>query len=106
MSDFKSALPLEVEVPEYLLPLDSVLSRTEPPLDTKSDLRLSDAGGLRLSGSIEDSLDMPGRPRRPEKTLSAGDISSLLFLYAAEPTPRSAVCLNQDGSRAPREAAI
>lgn len=39
-------------------------------------------------------------------TLSAPLESSLLRLYAALPIPRSAVCLNHDGSLAPKDAAI
>lgn len=91
-----------------LLPLENMLSRVDPPLVNISDLMLSDVCGLpMLSGSADESLDMPGRPLRPEETLSLEIVaSSLLFLYAADPMPRSAVCLNHEGSRAPRDAAI
>jgi hypothetical protein len=84
-----------------------VLSLTEPVRDVVSDLTLSDGGGLAaMTGSAEVSLDIPGRPLRPETKLSPGVVSSLFFLNAAFPTPLSAVCLNHEGSRAPRDAAI
>lgn len=107
MSDFRSGFLLEVDVAESrLLLVENVLSRMEDPLVNGPDLA-SDRGGLpTLSGSAEDSLDMPGRPLLPDITLSPDGISSLLFLYAADPMPRSAVCLNHEGSRAPNDAAI
>ena len=49
---------------------------------------------------------MPGSPRLPDVNVSLEAVSSAVFLYAAFPTPLSAVCLNQDGSLAPSEAAI
>lgn len=107
MSDFRSGFLLEVDVAESrLLLFEKVLPRIEDPLVNGPDLA-SDKGGLpTLSGPAEDSLDMPGRPRLPDMTFSLESISSLLFLYAADPMPRSAVCLNHEGSRAPNEAAI
>ena len=103
----RSGFLLEVEVAEsLLLVFENVLSRIDDPLVKTSDLA-SDIGGLpKLSGSADDSLDMPGRPLLPDITFSLEGVSSLLFLYAADPMPRSAVCLNHEGSRAPSDAAI
>ena len=87
--------------------LEMALSRIEPGLEVKSDVTLSAGGGLlAIAASLDVSRDMPGSPLRPEKTLSPDVLSSLLLLYAALPTPLSAVCLNHDGSRDPRDAAI
>lgn len=101
-SDFRSGLLL-VEVRVF----EKALSRMEPVREVVSDFTLSDGAGLAsLAGSTEASRDMPGRPRLPDTMLSPAVTSSLFFLYAALPTPLSAVCLNQVGSRAPNEAAI
>lgn len=75
--------------------------------DAVSDLTLSDGAGVYvLDGSGGSSRDMPGRPLLPENILLPEVPSSLSLLYAALPRPRSAVCLNHDGSLAAREAAI
>lgn len=93
-------------VVENLL-LEIALSRMELGRDEGSDITLSDgAGRSSFAVSVEGPLDMPGRPLRPDVKLPADVALSSLFLYAAFPTPRSAVCLNQDGSRDPKDAAI
>jgi len=105
-SDFKSGLLGVVDaVAVENRPLESPLLLTEPARDAVSD---AEGVGLLcrsflLSGSI--SRDMPGRPLRPDATVSP-TVSSLFFLYAADPVPLSAVCLNQEGSLAPSDAAI
>lgn len=71
-----------------------------------SETTLSAAGLPARTGSAELSRDMPGRPLRPENTSSPPFVSSLLLLYAAFPTPLSAVWRKYDGSRAPSDAAI
>jgi hypothetical protein len=63
-------------------------------------------GGLLISGSIVDSRDMPGRCLLPDIEPASEAASSWLRLYAADPAPRSGVCLNHDGSLAPNDAAI
>lgn len=96
----------ESEVVVDILLLQAPLSLPESSLVGSSEVTLSGAGLMSLVGSIEPSLDMPGRPLRPPTTLSEPFESSLLRLYAALPMPRSAVCLKNDGSLAPRDAAI
>jgi hypothetical protein len=87
--------------------LETALSRSEPVRETVFKDVLSDGGGIvARTGSAETSRDIPGRPLRPDMKLSPDVVSSLLFLYAALPTPLSAVCLNHDGSRDPSDAAI
>ena len=79
----------------------------EPVRDATSDFTLSDVAGLlSLARSTDESRGKAGRPLLPDTTLSPDSVSSLLFLYAALPRPLSAVCLNQDGSLAPSDAAI
>ena len=82
-----------------------VLFRTEPNLDGVSVVWVSAAGLCGLSGSLERSLVKPGNCLFC-KTLSVSDCSSLLRLYALDPTPRSAVWRNQDGSFASSSCAI
>lgn len=86
--------------------LENVLSLAVLGRDVASERTLSEGAGLASRvGSPDASRDMPGSPLLPEDVLSAA-ISSLFRLYAAFPTPRSAVCLNHDGSRDPKDAAI
>lgn len=75
-------------------------------LEGVSETTLSAAGLPARTGSAELSRDMPGSPLRPENTSSPPFVSSLLLLYAAFPTPLSAVWRKYDGSRAPSDAAI
>ena len=83
------------------------LLRTDPVRGVMSEATLSDGAGLlSFAGSKDDSRDMPGRPLRPDTKLSLDVDSSLLFINAALPAPRSADCLNHDGSRDPKDAAI
>jgi hypothetical protein len=108
MSDLRSGLLLVYEeAVEKRLPDDRALSRCDFR-DSRSEARLSDVGDpLRWSKSIDVSRDSPGSPRRlAYGEPSAVAASSLLFLYAAEPTPRSAVCLNHEGSLELSDAAI
>ncbi len=86
-------------------PLDVVLPLTEPERDAVS--RFSEGAGLlAFVGSGGSSRDSPGSPLLPDAKLSPEPDSSLLLLYAAFPSPLSAVCLNHEGSRDPKEAAI
>ena len=84
--------PSETEgVPEDLA-LHARSSLMEPNLEGVADVTLSGLGlDVRSSPNVP-SLDMPGRPLRATKTSSPLVISSLLFLNAALPSPRSAVC--------------
>jgi len=63
-------------------------------------------GGLLMSGSTVDSRDMPGSCLLLDMEPVSEAVSSWFRLYAAEPTPRSGVCLNHEGSFAPNDAAI
>lgn len=75
--------------------------------DGVSETTLSAGGGLVAVFVAEGSSRcIPGRPRRPDAKLFSVAFSSVFFLKAAFPKPRSAVCRNQDGSLAPNEAAI
>jgi len=95
----------EIDVVVENLLLQAPLPLVEPAFDSPSEVTLS-AAGLVSRGSSEVSRDMPGSPLLPANTLSPPSCSSLLFLNAALPIPRSAVCLNQPGSLAPSDAAI
>lgn len=62
--------------------------------------------GLSFSGSRLDSLDRPGNCLLAAEELISDILSSLFFRYAADPNPRSSVCLNQVGSFDSRDCAI
>ena len=84
--------PSETEGVAEDLTLNARSSLMEPNLEGVSDVTLSGLGlDVRSSPDVI-SFDMPGRPRRATKTSSPLPISSLLFLKAAFPSPRSAVC--------------
>lgn len=78
----------------------TALSWTEP-----LERALSGAGEV-ASGSCGDSRDMPGSCLLPNVWPTSETSSSWFFLYAAEPIPRSGVCLNHEGSFAPSDCAI
>jgi hypothetical protein len=86
--------------------LSMALPRAEPPREPGELERTLSGGGLLISGSAVDSRDMPGSCLLPAMESAPEMVSSWLRLYAAEPTPRSGVCLNHDGSFAPSDAAI
>jgi hypothetical protein len=80
-----------------------------PELVREGELeRKLSGGGLDgvASGSAVESRDMPGSCLFPEIGLASDALSSWFFLYAADPMPRSGVCLNHDGSFAPSDCAI
>lgn len=68
--------------------------------------RVLSGGEVAVPGSTVDSRDMPGSCLLPETAAASTISSSWFFLYAAEPTPRSAVCLNHAGSLLPNDCAI
>lgn len=78
----------------------------ELSLEVESELTLSGGGLMRLSGSAVLSLDIPGRRMLPVDEIVSDASSTWFFLNAAEPAPRSWVCLNHDGSRDPSDCAI
>ncbi len=83
------------------------LSRAEVVVDALSDPKLSaGVGPAGLDGSDAVSRARPGSTLLLEATLCPAEASSLLFRYAADPVPLSAVCRNHAGSLDPREAAI
>jgi hypothetical protein len=86
--------------------LKAALPRTEPRREPGELERMLSAGGLLISGSTVDSRDMPGSCLLPDTEPSSDALSSWFFLYAAEPTPLSGVCLKKAGSLAPNEAAM
>jgi hypothetical protein len=97
----------EALVLEYRLSLQAALPLIELAREGEVE-RVSSGGGLDgVSTRAVESLDMPGSFILPEvgaaSTLAS---SSSLFLYAAEPIPLSAVCLNQAGSLAANDSAI
>lgn len=93
----------EAEV-EYLC-LQLELSRTELFLDGDEARVLSGAGLTVLFGSATDSLDMPGNRILLIEAVSETS-SSWFFRNAADPVPRSVVCLNHEGSFEARDCAI
>jgi hypothetical protein len=101
-----STSPPEMEVLVEKRLLSMALPRTEPPREPGELERTLSGGGLLISGSTVDSRDMPGNCLLPVAGSAPEVASSWLRLYAAEPAPRSGVCLNHDGSFAPSEAAI
>lgn len=81
----------------------------ESVLEGEIERTLSETGLLCLSGTIADSLgslDMPGKRILPANDVVLGVISSWFRRYAADPRPRSWVCLNHAGSLEPKESAI
>jgi len=83
------------------------LSRAEVGVDATSDLAFSVGVGLaRPDGSVAVSRAKPGSTLLLEVIPCPVEASSLLFRYAADPVPLSAVCRNHAGSLDPREAAI
>lgn len=90
-----STSPADMEVLVEKRLLSTVLSRAEPPREPGELERALSGGGLLTSGSRVESRsrDMPGSARLPVPVMEpASDaLSSWLFLYAAEPAPRSAV---------------
>ena len=89
---------------EYLCPSPEMLP-SEPSLDGDAEGPLSRAEIARSSGSAVLSLEIPGK--RLIATIDAvPDESSRLLLNAADPDPRSCVCLNQVGSFDRKESAI
>ena len=76
-------------------------------VDGEVDLILSGVGLPRFTGSAVFSCDMPGRPMPPlPEFVSIKGSSPWFLLYAAEPRPRSGVCLNHEGSFEPSDWAI
>ena len=100
-----SASPPDTEVFVEKRLLSAVLLRTEPKCEGELERMLS-GGGLAASGSAVDSRDMPGSCRFPDTDPASEALSSWFRRYAAEPMPRSGVCLNHEGSLAPRDCAI
>jgi hypothetical protein len=97
----------EIDVVAENLLFEVALSFVEPDFEGTSEVTLT-APGLVLRAPVRAAPgDIPVSPRLPVATMSSlAGCSSLLFLKAALPTPRSAVCLNHPGSLAPSEAAI
>lgn len=91
---------------EYLLPLQAALPLTELAREGEVERVSSGRGLVGLSDSIVDSRDMPGNLIVPDAGGASTTRSSWLLLYAAEPIPLSAVCLNHDGSLEPNASAI
>ena len=81
------------------------MPRDEPSLDGDAERTLLGAGLVRFSGSAVLSLDIPGKRMLPIVD-AVSDRSSWFFLNAADPNPRSCVCLNQAGSFNPRDCEI
>ena len=82
-----------------------VVPRIEPSLDGDVERTLLGAGLVRASGSAVLSLDIPGKRLLP--IIDAVSVESSWFLLnAADPNPRSCVCLNQVGSFDTRDCAI
>lgn len=78
--------------------------RIEPSFDDDVERALLGPGVVRSSGSAVLSLDIPGK-RWP--IIDAVSVESSWFLLnAADPNPRSCVCLNQVGSFDKRDCAI
>lgn len=92
-----------VVVLEYRLLV--ALMRIELALDGDAERALSGGGLAVPSVSTVDSLDMPGILNRPTSAPPSVE-SSCERRYAAEPTPLSAVCLNQFGSLEANDCAI
>jgi len=90
---------------EYLL-LHPLPSRSELSPEGDMDRILSGGGLFPFSGPAVDSRDSPGKRMLPLVDPVSDIASSCSRLYADEPTPRSAVCLNQEGSFEPRACAI
>ena len=89
---------------EYLWPSrDS--PRTEPSLGGDVERPKSEAELARFSRSAVLSLDIPGNGLLPTNG-AVSDESSWFLLNAADPSPRSCVCLNQAGSFDPKDCEI
>ena len=85
--------------------LSPEMPRIEPSLDGDAARALSGARPVRSSGSAVLSPDIPGNGLLP--TIEAvSDRSSWFLLNAADPNPRSCVCLNHVGSFEPRVCEI
>lgn len=91
---------------EYLLALQAALPLTELAREGEFERVSSGRGLVGLSDSTVDSCDMPGNLVLPDAGGASTVRFSWLFLYAAEPMPLSAVCLNQEGSLEPNASAI
>jgi hypothetical protein len=102
----ESASPPDMDVLVEKRLLSMALPRIEPPRDPGELERTLSGGGLPMSGSTVDSRDMPGSCLLLDMELASEAVSSCPRLYAAEPAPRSGVCLNHEGSFAPRDAAM
>jgi hypothetical protein len=82
-----------------------------PTIDVFADRRtlprpLSARGGEPVPKLDFESRDMPGSCLLPKAGSASATSSSLFFLSAADPTPRSGVCLNHSGDLLPRFSAI
>ena len=89
---------------EYLWPgRDS--PRIEPSLGGDVERSKSEAELARFSRSAVYSLDIPGNGLLPTNG-AVSDESSWFLLNAADPNPRSCVCLNQAGSFDPKDCEI
>lgn len=89
---------------EYLWPSPEI-PRIEPSTDGDAERAMSVAGLVHASGSAVPSLDIPGNRLLP--TIGAvSDKPSWFLLNAADPSPRSCVCLNQVGSFDSRDCEI
>ena len=79
--------------------------RIEPSLGGDVARPKSEAELARFSRSVVCSLDIPGNGLLPING-AVFDESSWFLLNAADPTPRSCVCLNQAGSFDPKDCEI
>ena len=90
--------------PEYLWPSRDD-PRIEPSLGGDVERPKSEAELARLSRLAVLSLDIPGNGLVPIDDAVSGK-SSWFLLNAADPSPRSCVCLNQAGSFDPKDCEI
>lgn len=93
---------------EDALPKDRVVRHASPmrPPSPVSEVPVMDWESDCGCSPPESIGDRPGRCLLLVDVFSSFDVSPALFLYAAEPMPLSAVCLNHDGSLDSSEAAI
>ena len=84
----------------------AVFSCRERPRDGDSGRMTTVCELDSFSGSIVDPLDISGNRLLSLEEKPSIALRSSLFLHAAEPSPRSAVCLNHFGSFEPRDCAI
>lgn len=85
----------DAELENLFIPLVSPCNDPSSEGDKERPLSL---GGLNFSDSRLVFLDRPGNCLLAPEELVSDILSSLFLRYAAEPDPRSSVCLNQSGS--------